>query len=149
VGPFLVFIIVVKILGGGGHVQRAWLSLRIGNDPLQLEDKLTHTLLNLTGIENNAEVGPKLAKRFTKFCLDENQNLSEKFMFRNVHNTDNPKPLNCHLMDKDCVVILKRMYGGEDGSNKQELMEFGDLLTNFFGCEEKDKDVLEAMDDYY
>ena len=27
-------------------------------------------------------------------------------------------------------------------------MEYGDLLTNFFGSEEKGKDVLEAVDDY-
>jgi hypothetical protein len=43
VDPSLVLILVVKILGGGGHVQRAWLSLSIGNDPPQPEDKLTHT----------------------------------------------------------------------------------------------------------
>ena len=106
------------------------------------------TLLNLTDIENNAKVGTKLAKEFTKFCLDENHNLPEKFMFRNVHHADNPKPLNYHLMHKDCVVMLKRIYGGEDGSTKQELMEYGDLLTNFFGWEENGKDVWEADDDY-
>ena len=27
-------------------------------------------------------------------------------------------------------------------------MEYGDLLTNFFGCEEKGKEVLEAVDNY-
>ena len=40
------------------------------------------------------------------------------------------------------------MYGGEDGSTKQDLMEYGDLLTNFVECEEKGKEVLEAADDY-
>ncbi len=38
---------------------------------------------------------------------------------------------------KDCVAMLKKMYGGDDGSTKHDLMEYGDLLTNFFGCEEK------------
>ncbi len=52
------------------------------------------------------------------------------------------------LPDKDCVPILKKMYGGDDGSTKQDIMEYGDLLTNFFGCEEKGKDVLEAVDNY-
>jgi hypothetical protein len=33
------------------------------------------------------------------------------------------------------------MYGSDDGSTKQDLMEYGDLLTNFFGCEEKGKEV--------
>ena len=51
-------------------------------------------------------------------------------------------------MDKDCVAMLKKMYGGDDGSTKQDLLEYGDLLTNFFGCEEKGKEVLEAVDDY-
>ena len=39
------------------------------------------------------------------------------------------------------------MYGGDDGSTKQDLMEYGDLLTSGFGCEEKGKEVLEAMGD--
>jgi hypothetical protein len=39
------------------------------------------------------------------------------------------------------------MYDGEYGSTKQELMEYGDLPTNFFGCEEKGKDMLKAVDD--
>ena len=43
--------------------------------------------------------------------------------------------------------MLKRMYGGDNGSTKQDLMDYGDLLTNFFGREEKGKKVLEAMDD--
>jgi hypothetical protein len=40
------------------------------------------------------------------------------------------------------------MYGSENVSTKQDLMEYGDLLTSFFGCEEKGKEVLEAVDDY-
>ena len=44
--------------------------------------------------------------------------------------------------------MLKRMYGGEDGPTKKELMEYGDLLTNFFGWEENGMDVWEADDDY-
>ncbi len=51
-------------------------------------------------------------------------------------------------MDKDCVAMLKKKYGGDNDSTKQDLMEYGDLLTNFFGREEKGKEVLEAVDDY-
>jgi hypothetical protein len=47
-------------------------------------------------------------------------------------------------MDKDCVAMLKKMYGSDNGSTKQDLMEYGDLLTNIFWCEEKGKEVLEA-----
>jgi hypothetical protein len=39
------------------------------------------------------------------------------------------------------------MYGGENGSTKQDLMEYGDHLANIFGCEEKGKEVLETVDD--
>ncbi len=34
--------------------------------------------LNLTEIENHAEVETKIAKGFTKFCLDEKHNRPEK-----------------------------------------------------------------------
>ena len=50
-------------------------------------------------------------------------------------------------MDKDCVAMLKRMYGGEDGLNKED-MQYGDLLANFFGSKEKGQDMLEAVDEH-
>jgi hypothetical protein len=65
-----------------------------------------------------------------------------------MHYADEPKSLNYYLIDKDCVAMLKRMYRGDDDSTKQDLMEYGDHLTNFFGCEEKGKEVFEAVDDY-
>jgi hypothetical protein len=34
-------------------------------------------------------------------------------------------------MEKDCVAMLKRMYGGDNGSIKQDLMAYEDLLRNF------------------
>ncbi len=101
----------------------------------------TMITLNLTEIENHAEVGTKIAKGFTKFCLDEKHNRPEKFVFHKVHYADEPKPLKYYLMDKDCVAMLKKMYGGDNGSIKQDLMEYGDHLTNFFGREEKGKEV--------
>ncbi len=51
-------------------------------------------------------------------------------------------------MDKDCVTMLKRMYGYEDGSTKEELMECGDLLAMFSGSEEKGEEVLQAVGNY-
>ena len=45
-------------------------------------------------------------------------------------------------MDKDCVAMLKRMYGGEDGSTKENFMDYGDILANCRGCEENGKDVM-------
>jgi hypothetical protein len=40
-------------------------------------------------------------------------------------------------MDKDCVVMLKRMYSGEDGSTKEELMEYGISLPIFMEVRRK------------
>ncbi len=40
------------------------------------------------------------------------------------------------------------MYDSDNGSTKQDLMKYGDLLTNIFGCDEKGKGVLEAVDGY-
>jgi hypothetical protein len=40
-------------------------------------------------------------------------------------------------MEKDCAAMLKRMYGGDDGSTKQDIMECKDLLTNFFDVRRK------------
>ncbi len=40
-------------------------------------------------------------------------------------------------MDKDCVAMLKKMYNGDDGSTKQDLMENGVLLTNFLDVRRK------------
>jgi hypothetical protein len=54
----------------------------------------TMITLNLTEIENHAEVGTKIAKGFTKFCLDEKHNHPEKFVFCKVHYADEPKSLN-------------------------------------------------------
>jgi hypothetical protein len=81
--------------------------------------------LHLSKIENHAEVGTKIAKGFTKFCFDEKHDRPEKFISCDVHYADEQKPLNYYLIDKDCVAMLKRMYGGEDGSTKQYLMEYG------------------------
>ena len=63
-------------------------------------------------------------------------------------NADEPTSLNYYLMDKDGVAMLKGMWWGDNGSTKQDLMEYGHLLTNVFGCEEKGKEVLEAMGNY-
>ena len=97
----------------------------------------TMITLDLTDIENHAKAGTKLAKGFTKFCLDEKHNRPEKFTLRKVYYAENPKPLNYHLMEKYCVTMLKRMYGGEDASIKQELIEYGDLLINFLEVRRK------------
>jgi hypothetical protein len=118
---------------GGDDVMR-YLSGGSKNYPWE-----TMITLNLTEIENHAKVGTKIAKGLLNSVLIRNiivlRSLSSTRLI--MLTTDEPKSLNYYLMDKDCVAMLKRMYGGEDGSTNQDLMEYGDLLTNFFGCEEK------------
>jgi hypothetical protein len=104
--------------------------------------------LHPTNSHNYAEVGDIIAKGLTKFGIKEKLNRPEKFIFCNVLHADNSKPLNYHLMGKDCVAMLRRMYGREDGSTKEELMEYGNPLAVFFGSEEIGKEVLQTVDNY-
>ena len=96
----------------------------VGDDVMNYSSKGGHypwktmITLHLTEIGNHAKVGTEISKEFTKFCFDEKHKCPEKFIFRDVHYADESKPLGYYLVDKDCVVILKRMYGGEDGSTK-------------------------------
>ncbi len=126
-------------------------TMPVGDDVMKYSSQESHypwntmITLHLTEIENHAEVGN--CQRIHQILFDEKHNCPEKFVFRDVHYADVPKPFYYH-MDKDCVPMLKRMYGGEDGSTKQDLMEYESLLTIFFGCEEEGKEVLEAVDNY-
>jgi hypothetical protein len=49
VSPSIALMIVVKRLGGGGHIQQALVSFSLGNGPLCPETKLTHTHDVMTG----------------------------------------------------------------------------------------------------
>jgi hypothetical protein len=60
-----------------------------------------------------------LPRGSTKFGIEEKHNHPEKFIFLIVLHADNPKTLNNHLMDKYCVAMLKRMYGGEMDAAKK------------------------------
>ena len=61
-------------------------------------------------------------------------------MFRNAH-TDDPKPVNWHLLDEDAAVILKQVYSE---SNKCDLEEDEDIMIAFFGTLEHGQEVLGA-----
>ena len=61
------------------------------------------------------------------------------FVFRDVHNTDNPAPLNHYLLDGDCAFVLKRCY---EDNTKEELAEDEEIMNNFFGSQAVGKSEL-------
>ena len=93
-------------------------------------------------------MGNKIPKEFIKFCYEEITNVLRNSSLSQCHHADKliTQRLSSHGQRLCCHV--ERMYGGEDGSTKQDLMEYRDLLTNFVRGEEKGKEVLEAADDY-
>ena len=66
------------------------------------------------------------------------------FVFRNVNDSEHPKPLNSHLLDEDCVYVLKRCY---EGFTKKELAMDEDAMTSFFGSVELGRSVLGTVTD--
>ena len=63
------------------------------------------------------------------------------FVFRKAH-TNDPKPVNWHLLDEDAAVILKQIYSE---SNKRDLEEDEDIMIAFFGTLEHGQEVLGAQ----
>ena len=66
------------------------------------------------------------------------------FTFRDVHNSENPAPLNQYLLDDDCAYVLKRCY---DGFTKEELTNDEEIMNNFFGSFEAGKAMLAKISD--
>lgn len=66
------------------------------------------------------------------------------FVFRNVHGTEDPAPLNKFLLDEDCVYILKRCY---QDNTKNELADDECVMKNFFGSAGIGKRVLGEISD--
>ena len=60
------------------------------------------------------------------------------YVFRKAH-TNDPKPVNWHLLDKDTAVILKEVYYESD---KCDLEEDEDIMIAFFGTLEHGQEVL-------
>ena len=63
------------------------------------------------------------------------------YAFRKAH-TNDPKPVNWHLLDEDAAVILKQIYSE---SNKRDLEEDEDIMIAFFGTLEHGQEVLGAQ----
>ena len=62
------------------------------------------------------------------------------YVFRKAH-TNDPKPVNWHLLDKDAAVIPKQVYAESD---KCDLKEDKDIMIVFFGTLEHGQEVFGA-----
>ena len=88
-------------------------------------------------------LGQKLASSWTEFvkaCPKFNKDIP--YVFRNA--TENAGPLNKFIMNKDVVVILKRLF---EGYTRDELLEDTEWMEAFFGSEEASHSVLNGMAD--
>jgi len=57
---------------------------------------------------------------------------------------DGSKPLSAFLSDEDCVYIMKVMYGL---TSKAAILQYDDMLADFFGSAEAGRAVINEMDD--
>ena len=64
------------------------------------------------------------------------------FIFRDVHNTDNPLALNQYLLDDDCTYVLKRCY---QENTKDEITEDEEIMNDFFGSSTVGKAALNKI----
>lgn len=64
------------------------------------------------------------------------------FIFRDVHNTDNPLALNQYLLDDDCTYVLKRCY---QENTKDEITEDEEIMKDFFGSSTVGKAALNKI----
>ena len=98
-------------------------------------------LLKRDETDTASKMGRELAASWTNFvkeCPKFNRDIS--CVFQNA--IEDAGPLNELLMDKDTVVILKRLF---DGCTKDELLNDAEWMEAFFGSEEKADSVLNGM----
>lgn len=98
-------------------------------------------LLKRDETDTASKMGRELAASWTNFvkeCPKFNRDIP--YVFRNA--IEDAGPLNELLMDKDTVVILKRLF---EGCTKDELLNDAEWMEAFFGSEEKADSVLNGM----
>jgi hypothetical protein len=95
--------------------------------------------------ETLENMGNRLAKAFTRFTKKPIAKMErpEYYQFRTAF-TDDPKPLNFHLMDFACAKALRALY---DELTKEEMMEDEGLMEAYFGTVEKGRSFLEAIEE--
>ena len=77
--------------------------------------------------ETPTEIGKKLAASFSAFSAPEFE--SKTFQFRGDSSSTPPLSLNNYLLDRDCIMYLKKIYFGV---SKEEIMQDDETLAEFF-----------------
>jgi hypothetical protein len=108
--------------------------------------------VRIEDIKSIDKAGKHIANSFSKYLRKRFPSDSQdKYVFRQCFSND-PKPLNHHLLDLDVAKILRHLVScNEDeeeyGSTKEEVMEDDELMMCFYGDPEYGRDYLGKMED--
>lgn len=92
--------------------------------------------------ETPTEIGKRLAASFSSFRGADD--FQKKFQFESDSSETPPGSLNRYLLDRDCIVYLKKVYFGV----KKETIEQNDqILNEFFGSPQLGKRILSQISD--
>ena len=90
------------------------------------------------------KVGRHIANCFSKFTKNKDiMDTPEKYSYRQCYSND-PKALNCYLLDLDVAKILKSLGGF---TSKEAVIQDEKVLSAFYGTSEFGKLYLEAMEE--
>lgn len=92
--------------------------------------------------ETPTEIGKQLAASFSAFSAPEFE--SKTFQFMGDSSSTPPLSLNNYLLDRDCIMYLKKIYFGV---SKEEIMQDDETLAEFFGSPKEGKRVLSGVSD--
>lgn len=92
--------------------------------------------------EKPSEIGQKIASSFSSFSSPDFE--SKSFKFRGDVSADPPMPLNYYLLDKDCIMYIKKIYFG---TSKEDILQDGEVLVDFFGSEAEGVRVISQVSD--
>jgi len=117
------------------------------NEPMKSTPGLPYqwdSIVTLRGSpeETPTEIGQKLAASFSSFSTPEFE--SRSFQFKGDTSETPPLSLNSYLLDRDCIMYLKKIYFGV---SKEEIMQDEETLAEFFGSPKEGRRVLSQVSD--
>ena len=99
--------------------------------------------------ESTDEFGNSFASKLMQYANDSDEftGTRNKFIYeKNRGASLNPHPVNYYIRDRDTLLLLKKVYGGE-GITKAELANDHDLLVKFFGDVKTGHKFLDPLDE--
>ena len=121
----------------------------IGNEPMKSSPTQPYqwdcivTLRDSQNFETPDFVGRKLAASFSSFSTSAYE--KRLFQYKGDISEDPPLSLNNYLLDRDCIVYLKKIYFGV---SKDEIMEDEETLSDFFGSPDEGRRILSALTNF-